>query len=330
MFAPRGFAQRTEDSEPEAGRQARPLSGLNFADVPLFPPVQPKLADDRAAGGQEHADGASSRGRLPLNALRSEPIQAKPQPNRTGMPDRLKAGIESLSGIDMSDVRVHANSDRPARLNALAYTQGNQIYMGPGQERHLAHEAWHAVQQKQGRVRATGEIMGVGVNDEVGLEEEADRMSSVHSNKDLLSIIRDSHNNLPKYNEKNRTHAVAFSQLSCIQRKLGLELELDVLIDKNQGTDVPSGTEILSENLLKIKTDHGKNLKADKGKGEYSSIVELVTEAYDFENDKKGSDNLHIAIERAIDIALLIEKSTESFKKERALNEIFSGAKQNY
>jgi hypothetical protein len=92
------------------------------------------------------------------------------------MPDRLKAGIESLSGIDMSDVRVHANSDRPARLNALAYTQGNQIYLGPGQERHLPHEAWHVVQQMQGRVWATGQVSGVGVNDDAGLEREAGRM----------------------------------------------------------------------------------------------------------------------------------------------------------
>src|SRR5689334_17082968 len=30
-------------------------------------------------------------------------------PNRTGMPDQLKAGIESLSGMDLSDVRVHVN-----------------------------------------------------------------------------------------------------------------------------------------------------------------------------------------------------------------------------
>jgi hypothetical protein len=65
--------------------------------------------------------------------------------NKTGLPDRLKAGIESLSGIDMSDVRVHANSARPAQVGALAYAQGNEIHLGSGQEKHLAHEAWHVV-----------------------------------------------------------------------------------------------------------------------------------------------------------------------------------------
>lgn len=32
----------------------------------------------------------------------------------------------------MSDVRLHANLPKPVRLNALAYTQGNQIYLGVG------------------------------------------------------------------------------------------------------------------------------------------------------------------------------------------------------
>ena len=38
-----------------------------------------------------------------------EPLQTKRE-NNTGMPDNLKAGVENLSGIDMSDVRVHYNS----------------------------------------------------------------------------------------------------------------------------------------------------------------------------------------------------------------------------
>jgi len=67
--------------------------------------------------------------------------------NSTGMPDNLKAGVESLSGIDMSDVRVHYNSLKPAEVGALAYTQGTDTHVAPGQERHLPHEAWHVVQQ---------------------------------------------------------------------------------------------------------------------------------------------------------------------------------------
>lgn len=96
--------------------------------------------------------------------------------NNTGMPDQLKAGVENLSGMDMSDVRVHYNSDKPAGVGALAYTQGTDIHVAPGQERHLAHEAWHVVQQAQGRVEPTTQLKDVAVNDDPGLEHEADVM----------------------------------------------------------------------------------------------------------------------------------------------------------
>jgi len=104
--------------------------------------------------------------------------QAKAEDNRTGMPDALKAGIESLSGMDMSGVRVHTNSPQPAQLNALAYAQGNDIHLAPGQDSHLPHEAWHVVQQRQGRVQPTLDVGGKPVNDNPGLEHEADVMGA--------------------------------------------------------------------------------------------------------------------------------------------------------
>lgn len=79
--------------------------------------------------------------------------RSNPSTNNTGLPDQLKSGIESLSGISMDDVKVHYNSSKPAAVNAHAYAQGTDIYVAPGQEHHLPHEAWHVVQQKQGRVQ---------------------------------------------------------------------------------------------------------------------------------------------------------------------------------
>ena len=100
-------------------------------------------------------------------------------PNLTGLPDRLKAGVEALTGLAMDDVCVHRNSPEPAKLGALAYAQGSDIHLGPGQERHLPHEAWHVVQQKQGRVGATGTTQtGARLNDDPALEAEADAMAS--------------------------------------------------------------------------------------------------------------------------------------------------------
>lgn len=97
--------------------------------------------------------------------------------NRTGIPDNLKSGIENLSGFAMDDVKVHYNSAKPAQLNAHAYAQGTDIHMAPGQEKHLPHEAWHVVQQKQGRVKPTMQLKEqVHINDDEGLEHEADLM----------------------------------------------------------------------------------------------------------------------------------------------------------
>jgi hypothetical protein len=107
------------------------------------------------------------------------PVDAPERENRTGLPKQLKSGIESLSGETLDDVRVHYNSARPAALGALAYAQGTQIHLGPGKERHLPHEAWHVVQQKQGRVRADRQFGGLPGNADPALEQEADRMGAL-------------------------------------------------------------------------------------------------------------------------------------------------------
>lgn len=94
--------------------------------------------------------------------------------NKTGVPDHMKRQYEALSGLSMDDVRVHYNSAKPSQLDALAYTQGSHVYVAPGQERHLGHELGHVIQQKQGRVRATGSLGSVAVNLDEKLEREAD------------------------------------------------------------------------------------------------------------------------------------------------------------
>ena len=132
---------------------------------------------------------ASSASSVLDNSSQSESLQRKadmannaaqrvetPRPNNTGMPDNLKSGIESLSGFSMDDVRVHYNSSKPATVQALAYTQGTDIHVAPGQEKHLPHEAWHIAQQMAGRVSPTTNINGMPVNDNAGLEHEADVM----------------------------------------------------------------------------------------------------------------------------------------------------------
>lgn len=160
-------AQRAEEEEPLQGKFATAqLAGMEEEEA-----IQGKFETlQRAAEEEEPLQGKFES---------STPVQREQKPNNTGMPDNLKSGIENLSGYSMDDVKVHYNSDKPAQLNAHAYAQGSDIHVAPGQEQHLPHEAWHVVQQKQGRVQATMQMKaGVPVNDDVGLESEADVMGA--------------------------------------------------------------------------------------------------------------------------------------------------------
>lgn len=100
------------------------------------------------------------------------------QKDKTGIPRRMKAGFERSSGFSFNDVKVHYNSDKPAQLRAHAYTQGNDVYVAPGQEKHLPHELGHVVQQKRDTVRPTGTIGGLPLNDDKNLENGADMIAA--------------------------------------------------------------------------------------------------------------------------------------------------------
>jgi hypothetical protein len=132
-----------------------------------------------AAGTKESADSSGVLQRLE-DVDEEQTLQGKfdraatGQKVRVGMPEQLKTGVEALSGLSMDHVQVHYNSAEPAQLNARAYARGSEIHLGPGQEQHLPHEAWHVVQQARGRVQPTTRTKaGVRVNDDAALEAEA-------------------------------------------------------------------------------------------------------------------------------------------------------------
>ncbi|MBC7602039.1 MAG: DUF4157 domain-containing protein [Ramlibacter sp.] len=132
----------------------------------------PRGMSEQAAG--EHVNDSPR-----MAAQRGQTHAMFGSPNRTGLPNQLKGGVEALSGVSLDNVKVHYNSSRPAQLQALAYAQGSDIHLGPGQEKHLPHEAWHVAQQAQGRVRPTMQMKeGTPVNDDAGLEHEADVMGA--------------------------------------------------------------------------------------------------------------------------------------------------------
>ncbi len=63
--------------------------------------------------------------------------------DRASLPSHLRVGLESISGMDLSGVRVHYNSTKPTQVKASAYTHCQDIHLSPGQEKHLPHEGWH-------------------------------------------------------------------------------------------------------------------------------------------------------------------------------------------
>jgi hypothetical protein len=140
-----------------------------------------QIANNSAQVGQlkQLQSAANNSPQVRATAQLQAAASAKTAPARNnGLPAQLKQGIESLSGISMDDVNVHYNSSEPAQLKAHAFAQGTDIHVAPGQEQHLAHEAWHVVQQKQGRVKANTQLKGIGINDDSSLEREADQMGA--------------------------------------------------------------------------------------------------------------------------------------------------------
>lgn len=103
--------------------------------------------------------------------------------DHTGIPSGIKSQFEEASGFSFDDVRVHYNSSKPQKIEALAYTRGNEVYIGPGQEKHLIHELGHVVQQKQGIVRPTMQKNGMLMNADESLEQEAERWNGLDITK---------------------------------------------------------------------------------------------------------------------------------------------------
>jgi len=98
------------------------------------------------------------------------------------LPDNMRSTMERAFGADLHDVRLHEGPAASA-VGALAYTQGTDIFFGPGEyQPHtpygrvlIGHELTHVVQQQRGRVAAP---LGAGtpINDDARLEGEAHEM----------------------------------------------------------------------------------------------------------------------------------------------------------
>lgn len=155
----------------------------------------------------------------------------RPLPNNIeSLPSPLRAGVETMSGVRMHGVRVHYNSSKPAKLRAKAYSQGNDIYVAPGQNKYLSHEAWHVVQQRQGRVRPTTRLNGVPINDNPRLEKEASQKGAQAER--LGSSRRNCDSSIGSENS-GYSGSSAPSSAGVAQRATGFELEVDIPVSRH-------------------------------------------------------------------------------------------------
>ncbi len=281
------FAQNSNDKttrvQPSvAERQARVAQQSNGL-VGEHPQTQVQAAVQRMADASSRANRIAQLQGMADGA----------RPNRTGLPDGLKAGIENLSGYSMDDVKVHYNSDKPATLQAHAYAQGTDIHLAPGQEKHLPHEAWHVIQQKQGRVRPTMQMKGgVNVNDDAGLEKEADVMGTkgsrmvqipytleVEQRSDDQPVVQKITNNGGKTSTKHLEVGV-FHQADTGREDGAFGENVPVIIEVNEMTVLSAKTKIDSYAKGNTKTAIpvvfvvGINEKLDKTKPDQKVILD--------------------------------------------------------
>lgn len=239
-----------------------------------------------------------------------QPIQK--EKNKTGLPDNLKAGTENLSGYSMDDVKVHRNSDKPAQLQAHAYAQGTDIHIAPGQEKHLPHEAWHVVQQKQGRVKPTMQLMDqsatpdtakkntVNVNDDAGLEQEADLMGMKALDIPIQqeSLFSDAVNNIANTAQLQKNEKSSDADSPGPSEKIGvnnIEAEKEVNPNseahKNRLADIKDGGADMGEGTqIKLQGELTRSAKLNRFLGNESTYSKLLRKMEEFNKSKEVTE----------------------------------------
>ncbi|MFC0518061.1 DUF4157 domain-containing protein [Mucilaginibacter angelicae] len=207
-----------------------------------------------------NSDGKATKGYPAITRFAQAPAGS----SGNGLPHQLRQGVEKLSGMPMGDTSVHYNSSAPAQIGALAYAAGNQIHLGPGQEQHLPHEAWHIVQQKQGRVKPTLQAKGLAVNDDHVLETEADVMGQ-------RAVQLQKNTNLPLTPLNNP----GLQTGDVVQRKIGFEFQAynSILINGVGNVQNP------------LNLPEGKGFTVETDVGEKMNELEIETDAVDETNE---------------------------------------------
>ncbi|MGN6109900.1 MAG: eCIS core domain-containing protein [Kofleriaceae bacterium] len=138
-----------------------------------------------------------SRQARDLRKENNEPAAVPGRGAGSGVPleDAIRRQMEQLFGADFSAVRIHHGDHAPA-AGAAAYTQGADIHFAPGRydphtasgKEILGHELAHVLQQARGGVGSTGLAGGHALNDDGGLEAEAEQAGARVARGEPVSI----------------------------------------------------------------------------------------------------------------------------------------------
>src|SRR4051794_6153305 len=123
------------------------------------------------------------------DASTREPAAAPPSATAAGsgspLPDPVRGKMERAFNTDFSSVRVRESAEA-SNLGASAFARGAELFFAPGQydptsqrgQSLIGHELAHVVQQSEGRVAPTIQAKGLAINDDAGLEAEADDLGA--------------------------------------------------------------------------------------------------------------------------------------------------------
>lgn len=170
--------RRTVAPARTAHPDSHPAPGKRTLVEPLAEPVVQRQA---AATPAAPAPGAATSASPLSQRATIQQLFGRGDPAGQPLSAPVRTRMESSFGTDFSDVRIHEGS-HVSQLGAEAYAQGANVHFAPGNFdpaspkglELLGHELAHVVQQRAGRVAVSAQARGGSINDDPGLEAEAD------------------------------------------------------------------------------------------------------------------------------------------------------------
>jgi hypothetical protein len=242
--------------------------GKNFLSPPAFSlnasPVDPPSDGSEGAAQFKKGDSNGAGGDASAGS---------------GLPSDVRSQMEGSLGANFSGVKINANSSKATEMGALAFTQGEELHFAPGQfqpgsqqgQELIGHELAHVVQQREGRVKATGQEKGLAINTDHSLESEADSMGAKAAAQ--LKAAESSSASVGSY-----TGGSGILQKAEDPTKPQLEAYKGVMVSQMGRISAPASQYAIAKSTgVNVRSKPNSNLPAI-GKLLYNSLVQVVAE----------------------------------------------------